>query len=114
MNHLTSDELIDAMEGDAGKSNAAAVLHPERRAHLDACQQCRAQLEDLAGVLNDATRASVPEPSPLFWNHFSSRVNAAIDRSGSATWPQWWRWQVLLPIGAVAMIILGLMISVPK
>src|SRR5215475_3129471 len=98
MNHLTSDELIDAMEG---------MLEAERRAHLDACEECRRQFDDLAGVLNDAKQASVPEPSPLFWNHFSARVNEAIDRERDSAWPQWLRWQVLLPLGAVAMIILA-------
>jgi hypothetical protein len=39
----------------------------------------------------------------------------AIDQdAGTNNWPAWLRWQVLLPLGAVAMIILGLMISVPK
>ena len=105
MNHLTSDELIDAMEG---------MLAAERRAHLDACDECRRQFDDLAGVLSDARQASVPEPSPLFWNHFSARVNEAIDHEVDRAWPQWLRWQILLPLGAVAMIILALMAAVPK
>ena len=58
----------------------------------------------------------MPEPSPLFWPHFSERVRTAIDSEAlpESTWPSWLRWQVLLPLGAVAMIVLGLMISVPK
>ena len=105
MTHLSPDELIDAMEG---------ILAADRRAHLEVCEHCRRQLDDLATVLNDARQASVPEPSPLFWNHFSSRVNAAIDRDASSAWPRWLRWQVLLPLGAVAIIILALMAAVPK
>ena len=105
MSHLTSDELIDAMED---------LLDADRRAHLSSCLDCQRQLEDLASVLNDAKQVSVPEPSPLFWQHFSTRVNGAIDQEPANAWPQWLRWQVLLPLGAVAMIILGLMIAVPK
>src|SRR5262245_49777261 len=105
MNHLSPDELIDAMEG---------VLDAERRAHLDVCEECRRQFEDLASVLSEAKQASVPEPSPLFWNHFSARVNEGIDRETTSAWPEWLRWQVLLPLGAVAMIVLALMIAVPK
>lgn len=105
MTHLTSDELIDAMEG---------MLAEERRAHLSTCIECQRQLDDLASVLSDAKQASVPEPSPLFWNQFSKRVNGAIDADATSAWPQWLRWQVLLPLGAVAMIILALMIAVPK
>ena len=105
MNHLTSDELIDAVEG---------LLTPERHAHLSSCRECQQQLDELASVLNEAKQVSVPEPSPLFWQHFSARVNEGIDNEAGDAWPQWLRWQVLLPIGAVAMLILGLMLSVPK
>lgn len=116
MTHLTSDELIDAMEADADHGNAAGVLAPERQAHLAACEECRRQLDDLAGVLNDAKQVSVPEPSPLFWTHFSERVRTAVDADAApgGSWPAWLRWQALLPLGAVAMIILALMMSVPK
>jgi hypothetical protein len=105
MSHLTSDELIDAVED---------LLTPERQAHLSSCPECRRQLDELASVLNEAKQVSVPEPSPLFWQHFSSRVNDGIDNEIADAWPQWLRWQVLLPLGAVAMIILALMISIPK
>jgi hypothetical protein len=105
MTHLTSDELIDAVE---------EVLPAERRRHVAACEACRLQVDDLAAALNDAKQVSVPEPSPLFWTHFSTRVNDAIDAESAGAWPQWLRWQVLLPLGATAMIILGLMLAVPK
>ena len=104
MTHLTPDELIDALEG---------VGH---QAHLAECEHCRRELDNLAAVLADARQASVPEPSPLFWPHFSRRVRTAIDDEALAErpWPSWLRWQVLWPLGAVAMIILALMVSVPR
>jgi hypothetical protein len=104
MTHLTPDELIDAMEG---------VGH---YAHLAECEHCRRELDDLAAVLADAHQGSVPEPSPLFWPHFSERVRTAIDRDArlAGTLPAWLRWRVLLPLGAAAMIILALMFSVPN
>ena len=105
MTHLTSDELIDAVEG---------LLTAERQAHLSSCPECQQQLDELANVLNEAKQVSVPEPSPMFWEHFSTRVNEGIDNQTATAWPQWLRWQVLLPLGAVAMIILGLMMAVPK
>ena len=105
MTHLTPDELIDAMEG---------VLAPERHAHLGSCDECRRQLEELSSVLSDAKQAAVPEPSPLFWPHFSQRVRIAIEQEpDSGKWSSWLRWQVLLPIGAAAMIMLGLMMTLP-
>lgn len=107
MTHLTPDELIDAMEG---------LLSEERQSHLAACEQCQRELAGLSNALIEAKQVSVPEPSPLFWPNFSQRVRVAIDQdaSGADNWPAWLRWQVLLPLGVVAMIILGLMISVPK
>jgi hypothetical protein len=115
MTHLTADELIDAMEADAGNGSTEGVLPAERRVHLASCEYCRAQLDDLAGALNDAKQVSVPEPSPLFWNHFSQRVRVAIDQepASGGIWPSWLRWQILLALGAAAMIILGLMMTMP-
>lgn len=104
MSHLTSDELIDAMEG---------ILAPERQAHLAACPECRQQLDDLASVLTEAKQVSVPEPSAWFWQHFSARITETIDSGATGARPQWLRWQVLLQLGAVAMIILAVMLLAP-
>lgn len=108
MTHLTSDELIDAMEG---------MLAADRQAHLAVCDACRRQLAELSSVLNEAKQVSVPEPSPLFWQHFSERVRTAVDSEGlpgTGVMPAWWRWQILAPVGALALVLLALMIAVPK
>jgi hypothetical protein len=70
MSHLSASEFIDFSDG---------ILPRERAAHVDGCAACRAQ----AAAVRDAltlTGASddVPEPSPLFWDHFSARVRDAI------------------------------------
>jgi len=106
MTHLTPDELIDAMEG---------LLAADRQAHLATCDECQGQLAGLSITLNETKLASVPEPSPLFWHHFSERVGAAIDHDARGTsGPSWLRWQILVPLGVAALIILGLMVTVPK
>jgi hypothetical protein len=107
MTHLTPDELIDAMEG---------VLASDRQSHLASCDVCQRELAGLSSVLSDAKQSTVPEPSPLFWTHFSARVSDAIDRTETtdSNWPAWLRWQVLAPLGVAAMIILGLMIAAPR
>ena len=91
------------------------MLAPERQAHLAACDECQRELAGLSSVLSEAKQVSVPEPSPLFWQHFSERVRTAIDRDADpgGNWPAWLRWQVLAPLGAVAIVILGLMLAVP-
>jgi hypothetical protein len=107
MTHLTPDDLIDAMDD---------ILAPERRAHLATCEACRRELAALSAALSDAKQVSVPEPSPLFWQHFSERVRVAIDQDTAPGnhWPGWLRWQVLAPAGALALLVLTLMITVPK
>jgi hypothetical protein len=107
MTHLTSDELIDALEG---------LLDAARRQHLDSCELCRQQVADLGTVLNEARAVTVPEPSPLFWAHFSRRVRTAIDAEPQAAsgWREWVRWPVLAPIAALALIVMGLAVAVPR
>ena len=108
MTHLTADELIDAMEG---------VLEAPSQAHLDSCEQCRRELAGLSSVLGEARAVDLPEPAPHFWQHFSRRVRTAIDAEAlpSSGWPAWLRWPVLVPLGAVAvlMIAIGLRTPVP-
>ena len=107
MSHLTPDELIDAVEGR---------LTPARQPHLAECDECQRELAGLSSALNDAKQSSVPEPSPLFWQHFAERVRTAIDRDTDrgSQWASWLRWQVLAPLGAVALVILAFMVAVPK
>ena len=67
--HLEADELIDLAEGARPESSAP---------HLAACAQCRAQLADLRAVVASVADVELPEPSPLFWDHFSRRVHDAV------------------------------------
>jgi len=107
MTHLTSDQLIDAVEG---------TLDGTRQPHLDACEACRQQVADLASVLGDALAVAVPEPSPLFWAHLSQRVRTAIaaEPQMAGGWRQWLRWPVLVPIAALAMIVMALATALPR
>ena len=106
MTHLTADELLDAVEG---------LLAADRRAHLSACEECQRQLADLSDVLNEAMTVSVPEPSPLFWQHFSERVSRALDAAPAASnGPAWLRWRVWLPITVVAALVIMLIAAVPR
>jgi hypothetical protein len=68
--HLTDAEFIEHLDG---------ALGPERAAHLASCERCRRDAEGLAATLTDARSVDSPEPSPLFWDHFSAQVREAID-----------------------------------
>jgi hypothetical protein len=67
MRHLSSNQILDSAEGRG-----------EQPAHLDNCPACRSRVEELRQVLALAATDGVPEPSPLFWNHFSERVREAV------------------------------------
>jgi hypothetical protein len=67
--HLSAEELVDIAEGTRLESSAP---------HLAGCTSCRTRLTDLRTLLSAAQDVEVPEPSPLFWDHLSSRVSQAV------------------------------------
>ena len=96
--HLQPEEFIDLAEGARAEASAP---------HLLACGACRQQLAELRAMMSAAADGHVPEPSPLFWDHFSARVHEAIAADGppSAGWTLSWAWPRLLPIGVGALAI---------
>ena len=76
MTHLSSQELVDLAEGG---------LSADRAAHLEACDRCRDEANDLRAIMSDVQEVEVPEPSPLFWEHLSRRVSDAVVSSDTPT-----------------------------
>jgi hypothetical protein len=71
MKHLSRAELVDFIE-------ASPLLPAERTRHVSTCNECRAEAEALRAIRALAATDEVPEPSPLFWDHFSARVADAV------------------------------------
>lgn len=100
-NHLSPEERIDALDG---------ALEARRQAHVDACGACQQELtalRQMADELAASQAADVPEPSPLFWDHFQARVGAAVNAAEPAPW---WRgssraWLVLATAAAVLLAV---------
>ena len=98
--HLRDAEFVDFAEG---------TLAAPRAAHLDTCADCRAQAESVAAALGDVSRVDMPEPSPLFWDHFSARVreqvaHATPERAG------WWTavdLRAVMPVFAALAIVVA-------
>ncbi len=67
--HLNAEELVDLAEGTRAESAAP---------HLRGCAQCRAQLDEMRAMISAVADVDVPEPSPLYWNHLSRRVQEAV------------------------------------
>ena len=106
MTHLTPTELIDALD---------ASLPSARRAHLDTCDRCRNEAHALQALLGDVRQTEVPEPSPLFWEHFSARVRAAVALEMPSRPPaRWFEWPVVAPLAALALLVLALVSAMPS
>ena len=101
MTHLGHDELIALAE-------ETASTHP----HLALCDACRTRVEEFRQVLSRARSVDVPEPSPLFWDHFSQRVHSAVaseaHEPARMRFARGW-WPALA--GALAIVIIGFAVT---
>jgi hypothetical protein len=109
MKHLTPEELVDYLED---------TLLAARAAHVTSCDRCRQNAETMRALVADASASDVPEPSPLFWDHFSARVREAV-AAGPSPEPEGsrgnaaWGWvrrpqfvvEVCLAAAALALVV---------
>ena len=109
MRHLSPQEFVDLAEG--ARSEASAV-------HLASCDRCSRELIEVRAAMTAAANVDVPEPSPLFWEHFSARVHEAIASEGELRrfwWVERWSWSrraVPLSIGALAAVVIAAALTV--
>ena len=83
MTHLTEAEFVDLVD---------ATLAPSREAHLDSCDDCRAVAARMREALSRTAAVEMPEPSPLFWEHFSARVHEGVHDAESGAASTWFGW----------------------
>jgi len=102
--HLDEAALLDVAEGLPSEHTAA---------HLAGCERCRAQVEELRSAMHLAEDGTVPEPSPLFWDHLSARVAEAVaeERPGEAPVSIDWaarlrNWRAVTAVAVAAAVIL--------
>ena len=103
--HLNFEDLVDIAEGTRPAP-----------AHVQTCDACQRELADLRSTMAAVADVDVPEPSPLFWDHLSARVKEAV---GAEPPPRWsltdaWAWRVLLPVGAIALVVLAVTFEVSR
>jgi hypothetical protein len=97
--HLKTEDLVDLAEGTRPESSAP---------HLAGCASCQRQLSDLRAIVSavaDSGGRDVPEPSALFWDHLSARVQDAVATEGAprSAWRLMWSWpRMMAPITAMA------------
>ena len=107
MRHLTAEQLVDLVED--------ARTEPSMP-HLQSCEACRVKLAEMRATLSAASEVDVPEPSPLFWDHLSARVQAAVEAEraqGTLMFGRWASWRVErwrvgpLWVGGLAVVLLA-------
>ena len=110
MLHLSPAEFVDA---------ADRALPPARAAHLEGCPRCRAQAVSVRDAL-DAARAAgecdVPEPSPLYWQHFAANVRDRLAGETSARgpafgWRELFRLRALVPVASVLVLVAAVFVA---
>lgn len=96
--HLGPDDFTAALEAAPGGAVAA---------HLASCAACRDELATLRTSWDALASVEVPDPSPLFWDHFSARVREATTETAPAAVP-WWSTRRLvwgMGVAAAALIL---------
>ena len=95
--HFTPGEFVDALD---------RPLPASRQAHLAVCSMCAEQLQEMRAVLVDVEgTGDVPEPSPLFWDHLSARVHAAVQEAPAPV--AWWHvgWRSWVAVASMAVLV---------
>lgn len=96
--HLSPDDQVAALDG---------TLSGDRLAHVSGCAACQEALARTRSIVDALRSDDVPEPSPLFWDHFSARVRAATEAEAVAASPRFgWRAWVTIASAAAAFAIM--------
>ena len=107
MAHLTPARLVDLAEGTEAEHTVP---------HLAECDACRRAVAELRATMTGVADVSVPEPSPLFWDHLSARVRDGVAEESAPGGTGWverlLRPRVVLPIlagvaGAVVVAVVA-------
>ena len=94
--HLSIEEFVDAID---------AALPSDRREHLQTCEACRREMAELGVLARDVeASAIVPEPSPLFWDHFSRRVKEATATTAVPSRVWWPSWRPMVALSAMLVV----------
>jgi hypothetical protein len=103
--HLNQEQLVDYRYGDAADSEAVEL-------HLHDCAECAAAYAKLLGVLAIVDAMPTPDLGPGYEARLWRQLSPKLDRPKTAwldwsAWREWFAPRRLVPIGAVAVLILA-------
>jgi hypothetical protein len=94
MIHMTEELLIEAYHGDVDDAS---------RQHLQQCEECRAELERLSGLLDSVRDYPVPERDELYGSDVWARLVPSLPvEKPRASWFRWW---MLTPALATLVLV---------
>lgn len=103
MKHFSPTEFVDFAEG---------TLAPARAAHAEGCDDCRAQGALVRDAMHLAAASDIPEPSPLFWEHFSARVREGVAAHAPRTVWSWLGGREWMRLAAAIAIVIAVVSTV--
>jgi hypothetical protein len=103
MSHLSRSEIVDLVDD---------TLSPARAAHAETCASCREQVETIRAALRQAVTLDVPDPSPLFWDHFQGRVREGVARAPRPSMWAWIRVGGFAPLAAALVAVLAVGVAI--
>ena len=101
MRHLTKEQLLDLAES----AHDGVQAGHEASAHMQSCGFCRTEVDELRSLMALSAQGDVPDPSPLYWTHFSARVREAVAAEGQPAPRAWANWRVLIPLASFALLL---------
>ncbi len=105
MKHLSEAEFVDLIE-------SSPALPVDRALHVETCARCREEAEMIRAMRSLAAADETPEPSPLFWDHFSARVAEEVRREPSLASMGRWTLVPFAKWAAVAAVVMLLISTV--
>ena len=104
MRHLSSEQLVDLAEG---------IQREPSVVHLQSCDACRRRLADVRATMAAVGELNVPEPSPLFWDYLSRRVEATVKTERVSSGIGHWSWLSARPVwaGAFAIVVFAIALA---
>ena len=109
--HLRPEEIVDFVEDRQSR------LDPDRAAHVTTCDACREQVRELREVMLEASDLTVPEPSPLYWEHSARRVSDAVTADARTRRGRWWQRMSLSHVTTAvttATVVVAVVFGLPR
>src|SRR5260370_9359254 len=100
MRHVTEEELLAYREGLTSQRSVMSQ-------HLAACEECRAELERVGGVLAGLDTLRVPDPGEDYGRRVWQQIAPRLPEKPTRSWRVWLEPGRLAALGAITALIIA-------